>query len=129
MSENIDKILEVKSEPVNPVNKESSQKITPGAEETKYPALLVISGIYKALAKIAGIVACIAILYGLIQLPGYDSERAMGISIIISSLIFGIVGIISFLAISEIIKLFIDLEDNSRKQIDLLKNILEKNEL
>ena len=123
MSENINEILEVKSEPET---KKSQQQIASIGEETKYPALRIISGIYKALAIIIGIGAFIALIYGISQLEGGYRARTTGTSIIISSLISGIIGVIAFLAISEIIKLFIDLEDNSRKQLTLLNKILDK---
>jgi len=123
MSEDINEVLEVKSESET---KESPQTLISASDETKYPALRVISGIYKAIAIIVGIGALIALFYGLSQLDGGYRARATGTSIIISSLISGIIGVIAFLAISEIIKLFIDLEENSRKQIALLNKILDK---
>lgn len=123
MSEDVNEVLEVKSESEP---KESAQQITSVSEETKYPALRSISGIYKALAIIIGIGAFIALVYGLSQLEGGYRARATGTTLIISSLISGIIGVIAFLSISEIIKLFIDLEDNSRKQITLLNKILDK---
>lgn len=123
MSDDINEVLEVKSDSEI---KESPKQITSVSDETKYPALRVISGIYKAIAIIVGIGAFIALIYGLSQLEGGYRARATGTSIIISSLISGIIGVIAFLAISEIIKLFIDLEDNSRKQINLLNKILDK---
>jgi len=123
MSEDINEVLEVKSESET---KESPQTLISASDEMKYPALRVISGIYKAIAIIVGIGALIALFYGLSQLDGGYRARATGTSIIISSLISGIIGVIAFLAISEIIKLFIDLEENSRKQIALLNKILDK---
>jgi len=88
-------------------------------EEAKYPTLRTISLIYKVLAVINGLGALIAIIYGLLK-----SEMI----IITYSLVSGIIGVIAFLAISEIIKLFIDLEQNSRKQIMLFNKMLDKNE-
>lgn len=123
MSEDINDLLEVKSESEP---KESSQAILSASDEPKYPALRTISGIYKAIAIIVGIGAFIAFVYGMSQLEGGYRARATGTSIIISSLISGIIGIIAFLAISEIIKVLIDLEENSRKQIALLNKILDK---
>jgi len=123
MSDDINKVLEIKSDSET---KESPKKITSVSEGTKYLALRVISGIYKALAIIIGIGAFIAFVYGITQLEGGYRARATGTTLIISSLISGIIGMIAFLAISEIIKLFIDLEDNSRKQINLLNKILDK---
>jgi len=93
--------------------------------ETKYPALRIIAGILKALAILIGIAAIIGLLYGLSQLDKGYLAKASGIRAIISSLATGITVLI-LLAFSEIIKLFIDLEGNSRKQISILNQILDK---
>ncbi|NOZ60346.1 MAG: zinc ribbon domain-containing protein [Calditrichaeota bacterium] len=92
----------------------------------KYPALRTISGIYKVLAWITGIGAVITLFYGFTLLGKGYSAKTTGISLITSSLIMGILGVIAFLAISEGIKLFIDIESNSREQISLLNKMLEK---
>lgn len=123
MSEDINEISEVKSESEA---KESPQAAISTSDETKYPALKVISGIYKAIAILVGIGAFIALAYGMNQLETGYRAKAIGTILIVSSLISGIIGVIAFLAISEIIKLFIDLEENSRKQIALLNKILDK---
>ena len=95
---------------------------------TRYPALRTISKVYEVLAIIVIIAAIGVFIYGIV-LQGddyYSSEQATGVSLIITSIIFGILGFISLLAVSEIIKLFIDLEENSRKHISLLKKIFNK---
>jgi len=105
----------------NGENEESPSQIT----GSRYPALIAISGLFKGLAIVIGIGTLIAILYGVNQLEGYRTKFA-GTIIIISSLISGFIAIVVSLAISEIIKLFIDLEDNSRKQINLLNKFIDK---
>jgi hypothetical protein len=140
MSENLFEIFEIKSEKKalnssqeseQPTGTEAetteiSKKSRAISEEFQYPALRIISGIYKVLAIIIGIAASIAFIYGLTRLEGGYRARAEGTSIIISSLISGTIGVIALLAISELIKLFIDLESNSRVQINLLKKILNR---
>ncbi len=107
-------------------NEENNQQNYSENESSKYPALRTISGIYKVLAIIIGIGAMIALMVGFSLLgQGYRS-KSTGTSLIISSLISGTIGVIAFLAISEILKLFIDLESNSRKQISLLNKLLNK---
>lgn len=46
--------------------------------------------------------------------------------LIFSSIIYGFIGTITVLAFSEGIKLFIDLENNTRIQIDLLTKLNDK---
>ncbi len=123
MSENLNEALEIKSESKT---QEPTNQMTSVSDEGKYPALRIISGIYKALAFIVGIAAFIAFFYGISLLEQGYRAKATGISFIISSLVSGIIGVIAFLAISEILKLFIDLESNSRKQIILLNKLLDK---
>lgn len=120
MSEDLYKTLEIGSESKE---QESSKGLI---EETKYPALRVISAIYKVLAIIMGIAAFIAFIYGLTQLGEGYRARETGTTIIIASLAYGFIAVIAFLAVAEMIKLFIDLESNSRKQITLLNRILDK---
>ena len=108
-------------------SEKSNFKTTKIEEKPKYFALLTISNFYKTLAMIVAIVAIIALIYGLSLLAEGYRSRATGITLIIYSLFSGLFGVISFLAISEIIKLFIDLESNSRQQINLLKKIIDKN--
>jgi hypothetical protein len=119
MSENVNEILEVKTE--------SAATGAAASEETKYLALRVISVIYKVIAIIIGIGAFIALIYGMTKLGASSHRvRAAGTSLIFSSLLTGIVGVIGSLAIAEIIKLFIDLEQNSRQQITLLTRLFDK---
>lgn len=140
MSENLEEILEIKSEkesqnssqeleqPTGPDAKtiESSKTSEAISGESKYPALRIISVLYKVLAILIGMAAFIGFFYGLTRLEGGYRAKAEGIRIIISSLISGTIGVIALLAFSELIKLFIDLESNSRVQINLLKKILNR---
>ena len=84
--------------------------------KSKYPALITISRIYRLLAVLVGIVSVIGFFYGLYA----------GIGIIVFSLIAGLLGVISFLAISEGIKLFISIENNTSEQNKLLGKLINK---
>lgn len=92
----------------------------------RYPALQTLSGVYLVLAWLAGISAIIFIIYGLSMLNNFRT-KSEGIDLIIQGLIYGVLGVIFCLAISQGIKLFVDLERNTRKQNQLLTKLLEKN--
>jgi len=96
-------------------------------ENSKYPALRTISFLYYILAILIGVGSIIALIIGMNKLQIGFGDNTTGANLIISSLISGVFGVIVLLAISEIIKLSIDLERNSRKQISLLKELIEKN--
>ena len=117
MSEEVNDVLEIESKLDT---KESEQQVTSLTEKRKYPALIVISTIYKVLSTIVGMGACIAIVVGLSKLGGSYRIRTDGQALIITSLIVGSIGVLVFLSASEILKLFIDIESNLRKQINLL---------
>ena len=73
----------------------------------RYPALRFISGLYRILAWLIGIATAIVFLYML-------SQGQMGIPIGIGVLIGGGILFVTFLAIAEGIKVFIDIEHNTR---------------
>jgi|AP45_3_1055517.scaffolds.fasta_scaffold397624_1 hypothetical protein len=96
---------------------ESSKDSMNPISESKYPALRTISGFYQFLAIIIGIGSALGLLYGI---------KAAGTTIIIYALIMGLMGVITLLAISEGIKLFIQIEDNTNKQNSLLTKLIDK---
>jgi len=101
---------------------ESSKDSMNPISESKYPALRTISGFYQFLAIIIGIGSALGLLYG-IKAAG---TKAAGTTIIIYALIMGLMGVITLLAISEGIKLFIQIEDNTNKQNSLLTKLIDK---
>lgn len=117
MKEDLKEIKQDSPPPIATMQQKSTEA------ESKYLALRTISGLYTVLSVIVGIAAGIALLYGLSLLDG-RYNKTLGTTLIISSLISGIIVAIGFRALAEIIKLFIDLESNSRKQIHLLKKFL-----
>ena len=95
------------------------------SEKLKYPDLNTISGIYKFLAVLAGIGSVIGLFYGLYLMTQYGAKPA-GIGIIVYSLIAGLFIVISLLAVSELIKLFILIENNTSEQNKLLGKLINK---
>jgi predicted nucleic acid-binding Zn-ribbon protein len=81
-------------------------------EQLRYPALRVIAGIYRVLAWFVAILAAIGVFVGLTNLEGY--RASFGILLLLGSLIGGAIGFVTLLAASEGIKVFIDIEENTR---------------
>ena len=79
--------------------------------ENKYPALEIIAGIYRGFAWIVGTGAIIAIFYGIWLLGDYGTED-LGTIIIVYSIAGGFFSIISLLAISEGINLFVNIAND-----------------
>jgi hypothetical protein len=75
----------------------------------KYPALRIIATVYQIIAGVIAVVTLISLTLG--QPP----------IVIILSLVLGLTAVVSFFALSEGIKLFIDLEHNSRVIVALLE--------
>jgi len=93
--------------------------------KSKYPALNTISGIYQFLAILVGIASVIGLFYGFNLMSQYGGKPA-GIGIVVYALIAGLLGVISLLAISEGIKLFISIENNTSEQNKLLDKLINK---
>lgn len=87
--------------------KKDDQTDKPLIKKPKYPALIILSNISKIFAWIALI---ISIILSIIQIV-----TVLTIINVIITLISGIAIFIMFLGASELIKLFIDIEKNTRK--------------
>lgn len=87
-------------------NKQDKQLEITNKDKTKYPALNVISAAYQFLAWLSAFISLLTFVIFLIN---------DGVNIIsIISIVIGAILLISFLAASEIIRLFIDIESNTR---------------
>lgn len=80
----------------------------------KYPALRVIAGLYQIIALVIALLALIGLLISFQQSAGTPV-------IAILCLVIGFIGVVSFLAVSESIKVFIDVEHNTRTIVELLQ--------
>jgi hypothetical protein len=89
----------------NETNNGEQEKST----DKRYPALRTIAGIYSVSAWIIGIIAVIIAFYF------YSQNQNMGLTIGLPSLVVGALIVLALLAISESIKVFIDIEENTRK--------------
>lgn len=79
------------------------------AVEAKYPALRTISGIYNLFSWLAGIAT---IIVGFVLA---NQSRDYGLPVFLAVLLAGLIIVISLRAVSEIIHVFIDIEENTRK--------------
>ena len=93
--------------------KSSTYNRTTASSLKKYPALYSISKILNVSAYAVLLISIGVFLSGLVLLNNYDESIA--IIMITSSIFFGFFGFISILAFSELIKLFLDIEKNTRK--------------
>ncbi len=79
----------------------------------KYPALRIISGMYNFFAWLIAIAAVIGIFMVI-----DNNSREEGLLISLGIFIIGIIIFISLRAVAEVIKVFIDIEENTRKAAD-----------
>jgi hypothetical protein len=80
----------------------------------EYPVLLTISMICKVIGIVIAIFAIIGIFSGISLLNSYDGAQLGGI-LIVASLLIGLLFSVSFFASSELIKVFVRIEFNTRK--------------
>lgn len=79
-----------------------------------YPNLRFIATFYQILAVLAGIVAVIVVVLGLMSLDSYG-EQGTGIILIVGGLFGGAFTIITCLGLAEAIKVFLDIEEHTRE--------------
>ena len=84
----------------------------------RYPALRIIAFIYKILALLSGLVAFVFTIWGFRLL---DFNEGAGWAIIMLSILFGFIFVLTLLAASELIYLFINTEENTRKTYQAVK--------
>ena len=107
MEENINTILGIENSKIENQNIDQTEVSNRQFDNNRYPALKTISGVYIALAWIIGIIVFIGSLYFL----STESMKMMALGLIL----LGGLLVLGLAAISEIIKLFIDIEKNTRK--------------
>lgn len=117
MSDNLDDVLETNSGQEDKSSVSSSKNMD---ISLKYPALRIISVVYKILAIIFAVAAIIGLFVGLSKLD-HRYTKELGIIISLYSVFVGFFLVVTFLAVSEGIKLFIDIEENTRKMWQKLK--------
>jgi hypothetical protein len=83
--------------------------------KNEYPGLSTISIIFKVIGIVIILFAVIGLIYGLLLLDGYGDERLVGVYLIISALVSGLLFSVTFFAFAELIKLLVRIEFNTRK--------------
>lgn len=99
------------------VSESDSQEIR---EKIRYPALRVIAGIYRGIAVLAGIAAIVILFIGFMKLNSY------GLMLILGSIFGGAITVITCLATAEGIKVFLDIEENTRNSYHAIWNHLNR---
>ena len=82
--------------------------------ENEYPLLLTIGLICKVIGIVIVIVAVIGFFYGISLINDYNS-KTIGVILIFSSLLSGLLFSVPFFAFAELIKVFVRIEINTRK--------------
>ncbi|MDF7809579.1 hypothetical protein P4E94_19230 [Pontiellaceae bacterium B12219] len=82
--------------------------------DTKYPALITISTIYRVIAFLIGVTCSIGVLIALI-----NGQLIVSISLVIG----GLIGVVTNLAIAEGILVFLNIEKNTRETLNQVENI------
>ena len=85
---------------------------------TRYAALRIVVGIYRILAFLVGIAAIIVIAIGIRSIDRGDE----GILFIIGGILGGLVGVVTALAAAEGIRVFLDIEENTRNTYYCISN-------
>jgi hypothetical protein len=80
----------------------------------KYPAVRVIASLYQIIALVIALLALMGLFFSFQQSAGTPV-------IAVLCLVIGFIGVVSFLALSEGIKVFIDVERNIRTIVQLLQ--------
>lgn len=78
-------------------------------DEKRYPALRTIAGIYTVFAWIIAVVAAF------VAFTVYTKDSSGGLMIAIPTIVIGALILLGLLAAAESIKVFIDIEENTRK--------------
>lgn len=84
----------------------------------EYPGLSTISMILREAGIVIIVFAVIGLIYGLSLLGEYGDEEKVGIYLIISAIVSVLLFSIPFFAFAELIKLFVRIEFNTRKETD-----------
>jgi hypothetical protein len=108
----------------------------PGPAKRKYPALRVIAAVYRVLAFVMLFAAAIGVIVGLVLVIrpslvnhtqyGLNPGIGIGLMVVLSSIVSGVFGFVALMAASDSMRVFIDLEANTRAGNDLLTAILER---
>jgi len=122
MSENLNDVLELtdKTQPETQPQEETNDGIK------RYPALENISIFYKILAWLVAIGSLMGTIYGISVLAKYPVLGDSGGTIILTSLTYGLFGVIGCLALSQGIQLFMDMAENNQRQVQLLSRLVDK---
>lgn len=101
-------------EPPQEHNPSDVQSSLATASVRAYPALRIVIAVYWVAAFFIGIVAITIIVY---------SATKVDLVLFVYGVIGGLIGVITCIAAAEAIKVFLDIEENTRKSTTLLRHI------
>ena len=93
------------------IHDDIEQKLNKYKNTFTYPALIKISSIFRVFAWIIGLSSVILLIWGVSIVNDYDSGE-FGIYLILIGIVNGTIGVLLALAISESIKLFINIAND-----------------
>lgn len=91
------------------VNQPEQEPVNAFCSNQRYPILRSMISCYKLLAWVVIVGAVMVSIF-----TGFLFDLKQAISVILLALFFGIVGFINFMAASEAILVFLDIEENTR---------------
>lgn len=105
---------------VNPEKYEVLEEIEARIHENRYPSMLIIAGVYKAIGWLSAILTVIVVAVGLYGLA------EGGLAVAIGGLLIGPIVCISLFAFAESIKVGIDIEQNTRATREYMRGLFMK---
>lgn len=105
-------------EPAGPPQAYTLEEPQPTYTRKKYPALQAVSLAYRGLAYLASVGCFLGLLMAVVRAVTDDPSPARTVGIIQGLVIFagGALSTLTFLAFSELIRLAIDIEENTRRR-------------
>ena len=91
----------------------------PGPSD-RYPVLRLVARIYSWAAVVVGVAAFGGVVFGIARL---GTEMVLGIFIIASSLVGGVLAVITLFAASELLRLLSDIESNTRQEAEVFRTL------
>ena len=118
--------LQGKTEPKETDRSAAQEQHQPAPEtgdQERYPVLKMISKVYRVIGVLAGVIAFIAAVIEFVTLSSFGKYGTMGGLVYgFGIIIAGALAVISCFAIAEGINVFLDIEENTRKAAQAVKN-------
>lgn len=118
--------LQRKTEPKETDRSAAQEQHQPAPEtggQERYPVLKMISTVYRVIGALAGVIAITAAVIEFVTLSSFGKYGTMGGLVYgFGIIIAGALAVISCFAIAEGINVFLDIEENTRKAAQAVKD-------